>query len=573
MPRPTAIKHPLLRGLVRELRLVSRDALLRDVDRIEDLAADIAPRTDYPLDWLIFRVTGFRAETRQPSDTAQPETLPGHALLSDLSAVCEHLCAMASLRRDELDAARFHRPRDLCARWNISESTFKRLRREGLVCRLVLDDRNVGSLIVRDAVANAFHQSRRSRLTNTRGKARTPAALRERLVREALRYRRTLNLSAHAISTRLAARHGPSPSAPAIRNLLAKHPATKSLFPLRSHPATRSRLALLRLHARGVLPEDLAKLARRRTPLIRRDLALARAHLLQHWCELSLLTPFPIAKDAPDLRAALASPAATTALRDPVPDDLANLLEWWLGRKPLTPREERELLRAFAASRAHAWSLVKSLDRLHPSPQALDDAETHARLASLLHDRLLHTQGRLILDTIRVRTQQPAEQLPLALLEPLLLAGVRALSAATLGLDPAKSGRLAGAAGLGIDRAITRILRERAWTAPAPGKRAQSMLATGLSTASTLGTDTGLLPWDRWLWPLRTSLHLARKDNLSRLTPDFALILTKRFALDGTSPRTLRQIRTDLKLTTIEISRESCQALAALRQAYPPTSL
>jgi hypothetical protein len=492
-------------------------------------------------------------------------------VLANLSAVCENLCVMAFLRRSELDPARFHRSRDLCARWNISESTFKRLRRDGLVCRLVLDDRNVGSLIVRDTVALAFHQSHHARLSNTRGKARTPAALRERLVREALRYRRVLNLSAHAISTRLADRHGPSPSAPAIRNLLAKHPATKSLFPLRTHPAARSRLALLRLHARGVLPEDLAKLAQRRTPLIRRDLALARANLLQHWCDLGLLAPLSSVKDTAAIHAALASPAATSSLRDSVPEELASLLDWWLARKPLTPREERELFWAFAAARAHAWTFVQSLDRLHPSPQTLDNAETHARLASLLHDRLLHTQGRLILDTIRVRTQQPAEQLPLALLQPLLRAGVRALSTATLSLDPAKSGRLAGAAALGIDRAITRILRERAWTPAAPGKRAQSMLATGLSPAAALSSDTGLLAWDRWLWPLRARLRAALQDGLSRLTPDFAVILTKRFALDATQPRTLQQIRTDLDLTAIEVARESCQALAELRRAYSPT--
>lgn len=568
MPRPSAIKHPLLRGLVRELRLISRDALLRDIERIEELAVDINESTEYPLDWLTFRITGFRAQDPQGSDPGAPATIQGRDVLADLSACCEHLCAMASLRRDELDDAGFRHPRDLCAAWNISESTFKRLRREGLTCRLVLDRRNVGSLIVHKGVVAWFERTHRSRLTTTRGKARTPAALRERLIREALRYHRTLKLSAHAISMRLAQRHGPSPSAPAIRNLLAKHPATKSLFPLRSHPANRSRLALLRLHLRGVLPEDLATIAHRRTPLVRRDLALARAHVLQRWRELELLVAYPQTKDAPPIDDALATSSATKSLRDALPDDLPSLLAWWIARKPLTPREERELIWALAAARGRAWTLTQSLDRLHPSPVALDDAETHARWASLLHDRLLHTQGRLILDTIRVRTQVPAEQFPLTLLQSLLRAGVRSLSIATLGLDPSKSGRLAGAAALGIDRAMTRILRDRNWSPAATSKRAQSMLASGIPTSVVLTPDTGLLPWDRWLWPLHTRLHAADRDKFSRLPPNAATILTLRFGLQGTPPLTLEQIRSRLNMNTIEIAGVSCNALGLLRTSY-----
>jgi RNA polymerase primary sigma factor len=571
MPKPSAIKHPLLRGLVRELRLVSRDALLRDVERIEELAADIDDATEYPLDWLIFRITGFRSADPQGTDPASPATIRGRDVLTDLSAVCEHLCAMAGLRHAELDAAQFSRPRELCAAWSISESTFKRLRREGLACRLVLDHRNVGSLIVHQSVAAVFERTHRPRLTTTRGKARMPAALRERLIREALRYHRTLNLSAHAISTRLALRHGPSPSASAIRSLLAKHPLTKSLFPLRAHPVVRSRLALFRLHLRGVLPEDLARMASRRTPLVRRDLALARAQLLRRWCELELLVPFPQSKDSPNIDATLATPCATASLRDPLPDDLASLLAWWLARKPLTPREERDLLWAFAAARGRAWTLTHSLDRLHPSPLTLDDAETHSRWASLLHDRLLHTQGRLILDTIRVRTQLPAEQLPLALLQSLLRAGVRSLSAATLGLDPAKSGRLAGAAALVIDRAITRILRDSNWSPATTSKRAQSMLASSIPTSFALIADTGLLPWDRWLWPLHTRMHAAQPNQFARLPTKAATILTHRFALDGSPPLTLEQIRTRLNMSTIEIAGASCNALALLRTSYPAT--
>jgi hypothetical protein len=565
MPKPSAIKHPLLARLVRELRLISREALLRDIDNIEALAPDVDPATDCPLDWLTFRITGFRAQG--DDDDASPRTIPGHLVLADLSAVCEHLCDLANLRTSELDSRDFSRPRDLCEAWTISPSTFKRLRKQGLVCRLARDHRNVASLLVRRSVADWFQQSHHARLTTTRGKPRTPAALRDRMVREALRYQRVLKMSPHAISARLAQRHAPSPSAPAIRQLLAKHPRTRNLFQVREHPALRSRLAMLRLHLRGVAPESIAAMAERSTPVIRRDLAIARAHLLHAWCDQGLLV-----EHAPPAIGPGAD--AFAAPDDPAPEDLALLLAWWQARKPLTPRQERDLLLALAANRGVAFALARSLDRLHPSPVDLDRAETHARRASIFHERLLHSQGRLILDTIRVRTQQPPEQLPLALLQDLLRASARTLSDAILALDPAKSGRIAGAAALGIDRAITRLLRERTWPVPGPSaaaKRAQSVLIPGTSAAPVLRLRQGLIVWDRWLWPMWPRVLVAHRDSFARLPAPLAALLTRRFGLLAPSPQALHELRAELNLSPIEAARQSCRALAALRQSYPPS--
>jgi hypothetical protein len=574
MPRPSAIKHPLLARLVRELRLVSREALLRDVENVEALASDVDPKTDYPVDWLTFRITGFRAGG---DDDGSPQIISGKFVLADLSAVCEHLCDMAALRENELDDSRFRRPRELCAEWKISPSTFKRLRKQGLACRLVRGKRNVASLLVHESVASWFEHAHRDRLATTRGKPRTPPRVRERIVREALRYRRVLNLSPHAISARLAERLGPSPSAPAIRQMLAKHPRTRAAFGVREHPALRSRLAMLRLHLRGVLPEEIARMAQRSTPVIRRDLTLARAHLLHRWYDEGLLREQPNAGDSPGFDAALAM--LRDSRDDPpdgIADDLPRLLDWWQHRKPLSPRQERELAGALAASRSQAFVVTRSLDRLHPSPASLDEAETLARCASLLHERLLHTQGRLIIDTIRVRTQQPPEQLPVALLLPVLRAGVRALSDACLALDPSKSGRLAGAAALGIDRGVTRALREHAWfesvaSASAPrSNRAQSVLIPGTSARSILRPLTGLLAWDRWIWPMAARLEAARRDRCARLQPDASTMLTLRFGLGGEPPRTLANVRDAMNLSQIEAAREACKSLAALREAYPP---
>jgi len=579
MPRPSTIRHPLLAKLVRELRLVSREAMLRDIERVEALAPDIDPETEYPLEWLIFRITGFRTQSTEPADQAVPATIRGDQVLANLCSISEQLCARAQLRENELDAGKFARPATLCQRWHISNSTFKRLRRRGLVCRLALNQRCVGVLVVRESISSWFGERHASLLSNQQGKARIPTSLRNRLVREALRYQRVLGLSPHAISQRLCVRHGPSPSPEAIRQLLARHPKTRAIFALKTHATMRRRLAMLRLHSLGCSANELATLACKRTPLVRRDLALARLHLLESWAREGLILAYPVAKQVPKLELAIAAQAANVGLREAIPIDLADIIEFWRRRAPMAPGEERALAWALVANRAIAWTGLQTIDRLHPSPVLLDQAETALRWASLLHRRLVLSQGRLVLDTIDVRTQSTCEQLPVQLLTRLLRSGLLALSNAALTLEPAKGGRLAGAGAFAIDRFVTRVLREANWRGgggaaagggepAAQAKRAQSILVRGIDSRALLAN---MVLWDRWLWPAQLRLErLADDDSGSRLEPDLVRILTRRFGLDQQAPWTLDQLRKDLDLTTITISQQASRAMRALRDAYKP---
>jgi DNA-directed RNA polymerase sigma subunit (sigma70/sigma32) len=66
-------------------------------------------------------------------------------------------------------------------------------------------------------------------------------------------------------------------------------------------------------------------------------------------------------------------------------------------------------------------------------------------------------------------------------------------------------------------------------------------------------------------------MHAAQPNQFARLPTKAATILTHRFALDGSPPLTLEQIRTRLNMSTIEIAGASCNALALLRTSYPAT--
>lgn len=615
MPRLPAIRHPIIARLERELRHVSREALLRDVERIEQLAPDINPEQMYPADWLIFRVTGFRpSEPTEPvrpdvrsktlarlrldprrkvdvveqavtaSENVMPELITGTEILVDLSALSERLCLLAELRQSELAEKTFRRVSELQRKWNVSESTIKRLRKLGLVTRAALNQKDVAVGYVSREVAERFAKDHSNLIHRTRGKRRVSDVQRDRIVREALRYsrlfgvsqvsvpfqgdeRHTITLSPLAIAKRIAKRH--QISVEGVRQLLARDARTKKVFAIESHRTDRVRMAMLRLTRRGASVEDVAGILKARgervqPALVRRDLSLARAALLRTWTSEHEV---PFATGTFTVDAALKPRIVREHLNEPWPADLLTLVQTWRAKKVTPAHDEKELAGAFQALRSRALAVVASLDRLQPSPVQLDEAETALRWAGLLHRKLVATQGRLLLETIDSRVQMAAEQVEVRELMDLLRIGVHAVAEAVMIFDPRKGGRLAGVAGLAIDRAVTRRVRDHQQKTQGEvsnPKRAQRVLLPGVDVTAI---GRGLVSWDRWLAPsdaVRAVCMTKTSRNVSEVS---RTILIRRYGLDGEPPSTLVQLQERLKMSRIAIVKAASLAEREARRA------
>lgn len=587
---------------------------MRDVERVEKLAADIEPKQMYPADWLTFRVTGFR-----PSETGKipirgedkvvrgglvrkesggrvgkalagsareqasgdesalvADLISGEAILQDLSALSERLCLLARWTQAEVSESGFVRLRELQASWRVSESTLKRLRRAGLVTRAAFNTNGVAVGYASREVAERFAARRAGLINQTKGKRRVDDRLRGRIVREALRYARVfgvagekgaasqsrIRLSPHAIARRLAGRHGVSVEG--VRQLLAKDSATKRVFAIQEHRSARTRLAMLRLHRVGVSVEELqAVLARRGeacgSALVRRDLAMARAELLREW---TTVQEVPVAPRTQTVDAALSPRVVREQLNEAWPGDLLELVQAWRAKRVVAAAEEADVARAFQALRSRALAITASLDRLQPSPVLIDEAESALRWASALHRKLVATQGRLVLETIDVRLQITAEQLEVRDLVEMLRAGVRAVAESVFGYDPGKGGRLAGLAGLAIDRAVTKCARNRDLAGKGvqvQGRRAQRVLLPGTNVES-LGR--GLVAWDTWL----SASGFVRRAVFGKVKGSVVLseisrkILVRRYGLDGLPPGTLGELQMQMGMSRIAVVRATVKA-------------
>ena len=222
MPPLPRINNPDLASLAADLRFGARAAILREIEQAEKLAGEIDPATTYPVEWVIYRVTGYRAEH------AGDGLIDGAQLLSDLSAFVERLCASADLAEHECPDGSLGLD-EFAARMNVSRKTVDRWRRSGLVARRVRTDRGPRRLVVTPAAVEAFWRARGGPIERGPGSVRIDPAIAARMTRRAARYRRVLGCTRNQAAARLSRRFGHSLEG--VRQLLERHDAAERARP------------------------------------------------------------------------------------------------------------------------------------------------------------------------------------------------------------------------------------------------------------------------------------------------------------------------------------------------------
>lgn len=502
MPPLPRISVPALARLAEALRFAPRDALIRDLDRIERLAPEIDESGAYPEEWISFRVTGFRADApvnanANGTGAASRTPISGRDLLRDLSALAERLSAAARLPApdDSLTLAA------LAAKWCISPKTIERLRRRGLIARRVLDSAGRSRLAFAPHVVERFAAAHPEQIRRAAAYTRTPAITRARVIRCARLYRAaglTLNQAALRISLRYRRSHE------TIRQQLIRHDQLAAehkeppIFAWRgSMRSSRAHNALERI-ARGAEPRTIARRLGRSPNAVRRATNVLRAERLR---SLSLppvasgsRAPPPTALTGPPLD----TPHAREHLGEPGTTDLLAFIR--AARLREVPLGVVERARAVAfrelLGRASAW--IAALDHSWPSPCALDHIETALRWASRLKAELLRAHLSLIIETIEARAalrldEQRAPR-ALQLVELGLDAGSRAIDS----FDPAKGGRIAAPITLLVTREVSRWIKAAPAREPEPAGRALPRLTRGIDLPDW---TRRVSPWQEWLEP------------------------------------------------------------------------
>ncbi len=505
--------------------------IIAAVDRTEKLARDLDPTRNYPDEFVFFRVTGQRPALGISTQS------PGDAVLADLACLVERLCDSVQLKPAEIGDA-LAAP-DLCARWSISRKTLDRMRRRGLIGRRVEGADGVVRILFMPETVAWFQKTHQDELGRAARFTRIPLDAQARIIRNAARYKKWAGLTLNASALLLARRMGRSHEA--VRQVLRRHDSKhpdRALFDEAPPVNAKRRTVLFRAWRMGVPLAAMAKKYRRSLASIRRGIGLERAERLRaHLADGSLEGPILPTFSLPEAEEVLlASRAVRTELGEPGERVLSRLLAPVRDR-PLPPIEdERTRLVAYHFLRHRVLESIRSLDRAHPQAQTIDRAETFLRWASRLKVELMRPHIPVMLDTIEGRLGRPLADTPLPAVVRILSLSWQNMGRVIDMGDPLRSGRLAAAIGLSLDRVFAKWVREQpvGTLSAAPGK------ATPRPPAGTVVADwtRTVSPWQVWTELPERVVRLLEAD---RLDPDEAALLRSRYGLGGQQPLTVSE--------------------------------
>lgn len=535
MPRVSQPRTNVIAELGEQLRYGTKKTLVRQLDRIDELAAHIEDDGLYPEDFIVFRITGYRPEIKSP------RMLPGAALRGDLSALAERISESAGLTEDDL-TDQCETVASLTDRWDITRRTLERYRRLGLIARRVDLGSGRRALVFSRAGVEAFEQRHADRLGKAARFTRMGEADTDRLARRAERYRRRLGWSLNRVAQRLAVRTGRSPES--VRRVLRKadRHRPRPLFPEPGPPTRRDRMFAVRAVARGVEPALLARRMDRRKSAVLRALHDGRADLLR---SLGLPHAGPAEPGVATRTAAARTNPITRG-----PTELAALIAQMRERTTPAATEERDRAAAYRALVAAAGARIAALPPAGASGADLDTIETMLRRAALLKAALIRTELRLAIDTLEQRLGGPLDTLPPARARELTLGLIGVVADAVDRFDPARGGRLAAPVSLALGRWCASVPDVAA--APEPG-RAARRLPAGVPVPDW---TRRVAPWQAWLSP-----DPRLPGVLDRLDPDDRALLTRRFGLGESPPETLEAIAVSMDKRAVHLARAERRAV------------
>ncbi len=533
----------VLAELCRVLVRGGRGAMVRGVERAEELSAEIEGGREYPEEWVVFRVTGERPAKGHGQANGGLGVARGGELLRDLSAFAETLSAAAGMTGEECPGA--VRGAEWCAGRGVGNRTLQRLLREGLVAR-----RCGGEIVLMPGVLAEFEKRHAARMSGLRGVARMSREEQEEIAREA-RGLQDRGLSRSEAARRIASARGRSHEG--IRRVLERV-SRAGVVSLREDPLVlgeRRRRVLLRAARAGVSVARLAARYEKSCAAVRRGIVLARAEVLRGVLALGELEgavgPTFELKDAREVL--LGHPAVTHGLGAGGETDVRELIEGARQSPPPSRKEEQTRGVAVQFLKFDAARRIAELDRLHPGAGEVDRLETDLRWAARLMAELLRTQLRLVIDTIDARAGRAIEQLPGGEVVALLRGALRAAAGAVHGFDPFRGGRLAGVVGIAVDKFAAGAVRAVAKNE----KRAAVVLGSGVRIADW---TMEVASWQRRIEPRERVVRAAWRGGES-----WEVFLAARFGFAGGPPRTLKELSEDRGVTGIVVAREEQRAI------------
>ena len=414
-----------LAELTRQLSFAPPPRRRQQLQRAEDLYWHIEPGRNYPLEFIVFRVTGFRP------DTVEDTTLTGEAIRHDLLIFVEEVSDSLA----EPVEAFTPPPVDLDTlrrRWNVTAKTISRYRRDGLFCRRAVIGGRKRIVFLAGSIER-FLAARPQQVERAARFSRLDKETRKAIIRRARRIARRVDVSVYQVARHLGRKY--KRPTETLRAFLLRHDKRrpeKAIFPDHQPPLSeRQQRAIYKAFEHGASVADLARRFGRARNAVYRSINLRRAAALREFVIRFHVSPTFELDDAE--RVILGSPlpqVAPIAVLDPPPKQPA-----------LSAAAEAALFARYNYLKYRAAKLRDALDSYQPSSVRLDAIETYLRRAAVVKDLLIAANMRVVSSAARRQLAGTKSIDPAALL-PLNHEGAAVLTENIELWDPAREGRV-----------------------------------------------------------------------------------------------------------------------------------
>jgi RNA polymerase sigma factor (sigma-70 family) len=543
----SSYRHPALKQLKeQQSRFAPRERRLEQIDRAEQLLAEIELGRCYPYEYLCFRITGYRP------DGAPALVLEGDDVRHDLRLFVEDLSATVGQKAEQacepvltVDA--------VSRRFNVSVRTVTRWRRQGLVARrFIIDGRTkVGFLESSVSRFVAAHRTQVDRGTRFR---QLTESEREEIIRRARRMALVHRAGLVEIAQRIARKMGRSTET--VRTTLKTydrlHP-DRAIFPPTTNPLDEeAKGQIYRLYRRGVSVEVLAgQFGRTRSSIYRVINEMRARRILSVKLEYmphpgfeqpdggeAILGPLPVPADGK-------APRRTKPPKG-LPPYLADLYE-----NPLLSREqEMHLFRKMNYLKFLANRLRERVEPTRVRTSLLDEIERLQEEALAVKNQIIRANLRLVV-SIAKRHVGPSNNF-----FELVSDGNMSLIRAVEKFDFARGNKFSTYASWAIMKNFARTIPEENYR--------RDRFVTGHDEMFEAAADT------------RTDEHeyeTAQKRNeeavkgmLGRLDDRERRIIISRYGISGASEQTLEQLGRELGITKERVRQIESRAQEKLRR-------
>jgi len=527
------------------------------VDAAEELAQIIDPDRQYPYDFVVYRLTGYRP----PSTEQQSQPMIGRELRRDLLRLMLDISDSFELRTTDYDQE-VHDTPGLAGRYHVSTKTVQRWRSRGLPARRLIFPDGKRRVAFLDSSVQRFVGRQQSQVIRSMRFTQLTEGERSDIIRRARRMAAFTHCTLSDVVKRLAART--ERAVETIRYTIRNHDLENpddAIFPYLSGPlGEQEKKAIYRCFLRGVPVSTLTERYRRTRGTIYRVINEMRANqLLSRPIQYVYNSQF----DLPDADEIILAATVVKAKKDDKaeakaasrpPADLPAYLRALYDVPLLDPQGERDLFRRYNYLKYKADRLRGQIDMNRIRTRVLKLIETLLLQANVVKNRIVRANLRLVVSIAKKHVGGAQT------LFELISDGNVSLMRATEKFDYARGNRFSTYASWAIIRNFARSV---------PREQYQlDRFATGHD--EILDVAAGLRIYDPNelnLAELRESIDVV----LTQLTTQERMILIGHYGLDESGQtRTLEQLGKTLGISKERVRQIELQAMQKLRVLLQP---